>query len=258
MDQLSDNSKAQPDNENGIVTRVRGSVVDVEFACGRLPAINDAMTIELDGRVLLVAEIQEHLDLHPVRAVAMENTSGLRRGAIARRGGPIGVPVGERVLGRLINAIGDPIDRLGPIESATRWPIHRSSPAINHQDHRREVFRTGIKVADLLAPLARGGKAGMFGGAGVGKTVLIMELIRSTVENYSGICVFAGVGERSREGHELLVELRESGVLSRTALVFGQMNEPPGARWRVGMTALTVAEYFRDMMRRDVLHLMVN
>ena len=218
------------------------------------------MMIELDGRTRLVAEIQEHLDLHTVRAVAMENTSGLRRGAIARpSGGPIRVPVGEKVLGRLINAIGDPIDRLGPIESGvTRWPIHRSSPAINHQDHKREVFRTGIKVADLLAPLARGGKAGMFGGAGVGKTVLITELIRSTVEKYSGISVFAGIGERSREGHELLAELRESGVLSRTALVFGQMNEPPGARWRVGMTALTVAEYFRDVMKRDVLLLMDN
>ena len=258
MDQLSDNWKAQPDNEQGIVTRVRGSVVDVEFARGRLPAINDAMTIELDGRARLVAEIQDHLDLHTVRAVAMENTSGLRRGAIARRGGPICVPVGEKVLGRLINAIGDPIDRLGPIESATRWPIHRRSPALNRQDHKREVFRTGIKVADLLAPLARGGKAGMFGGAGVGKTVLIMELIRSTVENYSGICVFAGIGERSREGHELLAELRRSGVLSRTALVFGQMNEPPGARWRVGMTALTVAEYFRDAKGHDVLLLMDN
>src|SRR5208337_1959526 len=149
-------------------------------------------------------------------------------------------------------------DRLGPIESTTRWPIHRSSPAISHQDHKREVFRTGIKVADLLAPLVRGGKAGMFGGAGVGKTVLIMELIRSTVEKYSGISVFAGIGERSREGHELLAELRESGVLNRTALVFGQMNEPPGARWRVGMTALTLAEYFRDVMRSDVLLLMDN
>ncbi len=258
MNQLPDNSQAQPQNEHGIVTRVRGSVVDVEFARGPLPPINDAMMIDLNGRVPLVAEIQEHLDLHTVRAVAMENTSGLRRGAIARRGGPICVPVGEKVLGRLINAIGDPIDRLGPIESATRWPIHRSSPTIDRQDHKREVFRTGIKVADLLAPLARGGKAGMFGGAGVGKTVLIMELIRSTVEKYSGISVFAGIGERSREGHELLAELRESGVLSRTALVFGQMNEPPGARWRVGMTALTVAEYFRDVMKRDVLLLMDN
>ncbi len=259
MDQSSHNSKAGPENELGVVTRVRGSVVDVEFAFGRLPAINDAMVIELDGKAQLIAETQEHLDLHTVRAVAMENTSGLCRGAIARRsGGPISVPVGEKVLGRLINAIGDPLDRLGPIESASRWAIHRSAPTINHQDHKREVFRSGIKVADLLAPLARGGKAGMFGGAGVGKTVLIMELIRSTVQNYSGISVFAGIGERSREGHELLAELRGSGVLSRTALVFGQMNEPPGARWRVAMSALTVAEYFRDVMGRDVLLLMDN
>ena len=229
--QLPNNSKAEPENERGTVTRIRGSVVDVEFASGRLPAINDAMMIELDGRTVLTAEIQEHLDLHTVRAVAMENTSGLRRGAIARRGGPIRVPVGEKVLGRLINAIGDPIDRLGSIDtSAPRWPIHRNSPTISHQDHKREVFRTGSKVADLLAPLARGGKAGIFGGGGVGKTVLIMELIGSTVEKYSGISVFAGIGERSREGHELLAEFRQSGVLSHTALVFGQMNEPPGAR----------------------------
>jgi F-type H+/Na+-transporting ATPase subunit beta len=218
MDQSSDNSKAVPENERGIVTRVRGSVVDVAFALGRLPAINDAMVIELDGKAHLVAETQEHLDLHTVRAVAMENTSGLCRGAIAHRsGGPISVPVGEKVLGRLINAIGDPLDRLGPIESVTRWPIHRSAPSINHQDHKREVFRTGIKVADLLAPLARGGKAGMFGGAGVGKTVLIMELIRSTVQNYSGISVFAGIGERSREGHELLAELRMAAAVALTA-----------------------------------------
>jgi F-type H+/Na+-transporting ATPase subunit beta len=259
MDQSSDNSKAALGKRRGIVTRVRGSVIDVAFAEGPLPAINDAMVVELDGKPQLVAETQEHLDLRTVRAVAMENTAGLRRGAIALcSGGPMRVPVGEKVLGRLLNAIGDPLDRLGPIESATRWPIHRSAPSINHQDHKREVFRTGIKVADLLAPLARGGKAGMFGGAGVGKTVLIMELIRSTVENYAGISVFAGIGERSREGHELLAELGESGVLRRTALVFGQMNEPPGARWRVAMTALTVAEYFRDVMGRDVLLLMDN
>ena len=190
----------------------------------------------------------------------MENTAGLRRGARAwRTGGPIQVPVGEKVLGRLINVLGDPIDRLGAFEpDIERWPIHRASPSISRQDHTREVFHTGIKVIDLLAPLARGGKAGMFGGAGVGKTVLIMELIRSTVEKYSGISVFAGVGERSREGHELLAELSASGVLKRTALIFGQMNEPPGARWRVGLTALTVAEYFRDVMHRDVLLLIDN
>ena len=260
MSEVSDNSSAVPASEQGFVTRIRSSVVDVEFPSGPLPAINDAMTIELYDDVQLTVEVQAHLDLHTVRAVAMENPSGLRRGAPVRQsGGPIRVPVGEKVLGRLINVLGGPIDRLEPFGSEIdRWSIHRNSPAINRQDRKREVFRTGIKVADLLAPLARGGKAGMFGGAGVGKTVLIMELIRSTVENYSGISVFAGIGERSREGHELLAELRQSGVLARTALVFGQMNEPPGARWRVAMTALTVAEYFRDVMGRDVLLLMDN
>ena len=248
------------DDTGGFVTRVRGSVIDVEFPSGRLPQINDALTLELNRNLRTMVEVQEHLDRRTIRAVAMENPSGLRRGAAAHQtGGPIHVPVGEKVLGRLINATGDPIDRLGAFgRDVALWPIHRSSPPINRQDHKREVFRTGVKVVDLLAPLARGGKAGMFGGAGVGKTVLIMELIRSTVEKYSGISVFAGIGERSREGHELLVELRESGVLARTALVFGQMNEPPGARWRVGMTALTLAEYFRDVMGRDVLLLMDN
>jgi F-type H+/Na+-transporting ATPase subunit beta len=244
----------------GAVTRIRGSVIDVEFPSERLPAINDALLVELDGSGRILVEVQEHLDRRTVRGVAMENTAGLRRGANAwQTGGPIRVPVGEKVLGRLINVLGSPIDRLGAFESdIERWPIHRASPSISRQDHAREVFHTGIKVIDLLAPLARGGKAGMFGGAGVGKTVLIMELIRNTVEKYSGISVFAGVGERSREGHELLAELEASGVLKRTALIFGQMNEPPGARWRVGMTALTVAEYFRDVMHRDVLLLMDN
>jgi F-type H+/Na+-transporting ATPase subunit beta len=247
----------------GIVTRVRGSVIDVEFLSERLPPINDALVVDSSGDaqlVQLVIEVQEHLNRKTVRGVAMQTTAGLRRGtAVRQTGGPILVPVGEMMLGRLINVVGEPIDRLGPFDAGIkRWPIHRSSPSISRQEHQRQVFSTGIKVADLLAPLARGGKAGMFGGAGVGKTVLIMELIRSTVEKYSGISVFAGIGERSREGHELLAELGESGVLSRTALIFGQMNEPPGARWRVGMTALTVAEYFRDVMGRDVLLLMDN
>jgi F-type H+/Na+-transporting ATPase subunit beta len=243
----------------GSVTRVRGSVIDVAFRSGPLPQINNSIKIQCEG-VRLIAEVHEHLDPHTVRAVAMESTAGLRRGASAwDSGGPIEVPVGEAVLGRLINALGEPIDRLGSFASdAKRWPIHRPSPVINRLDHTREVFWTGLKVVDLLAPLARGGKAGMFGGAGVGKTVLIMELIRGAVEKYAGISVFAGIGERSREGHELLAELRSSDVLKRTALVFGQMNEPPGARWRVGMTALTIAEYFRDMMGRDVLLLMDN
>jgi len=254
------NSTPTSEKSSGTVTRIRGSVIDVEFSSQRLPAINDALLVESDGGTRLVVEVQEHLDRRTVRGVAMENTAGLRRGApVWQTGGPILVPVGEEMLGRLVNVTGNPIDRLGPFAAdIKRWPIHRDSPSISRQDHQREVFRTGIKVVDLLAPLAKGGKAGMFGGAGVGKTVLIMELIRSTVEKYSGISVFAGIGERSREGHELLAELSKSGVLGRTALIFGQMNEPPGARWRVGMTALTVAEYFRDVMRRDVLLLMDN
>lgn len=245
---------------SGIVVRVRGSVVDVAFADGALPALNDALAVEWDGTYRLLVEVEEHLDPHMVRAVAMQNTAGLRRGcAVRKTGGPIDVPVGEKVLGRLINVVGEPIDGLEPFAPAVpRWPIHRAAPAFSRQDPAREIFHTGMKVIDLLAPLANGGKAGMFGGAGVGKTVLITELIRTTVENYSGISVFAGIGERSREGHELLGELRESGVLSRTALVFGQMNEPPGARWRVAMTALTIAEYFRDTMSRNVLLLMDN
>ena len=244
----------------GLVVRVRGSVVDVEFSDGVLPALNEALIIEWDGAHPLLIEVQKHLDPHAVRAVAMQSTAGLSRGcAVRKTGGPISVPVGEKVLGRLINAIGEPIDALGSFApDVPRWPIHRLAPAFYRQDPTREVFQTGIKIIDLLAPLARGGKAGMFGGAGVGKTVLITELIRTTVEKYSGISVFAGIGERSREGHELLGELRESKVLSRTALVFGQMNEPPGPRWRVGMTALTIAEYFRDAMGRNVLLLMDN
>jgi F-type H+/Na+-transporting ATPase subunit beta len=243
----------------GVVVRVRGSAVDVEFTDGGLPSLNEALIVEGSG-VPLLMEVQDHVDRHTIRAIAMQSTAGLRRGAPVRKsGGPILVPVGEKVLGRLINVVGEPIDEMGAFAAGIpRSPIHRDAPVLNRQDPSREVFQTGIKVIDLLAPLARGGKAGMFGGAGVGKTVLITELIRTTVEKYAGISVFAGIGERSREGHELLGDLRKSGVLTRTALIFGQMNEPPGARWRVGMTALTVAEYFRDVMGRNVLLLMDN
>jgi F-type H+-transporting ATPase subunit beta len=249
-----------PIADTGAVVRVRGSVVDAEFSEGALPALAEALLVDWGEAAPLLLEVQDHLNLRTVRAVAMQNTAGLRRGAAVRRvGGPITVPVGEQVLGRLINVAGEPIDELGDFPPGVpRWPIHRTAPPFSRQDPSREVFQTGIKVIDLLAPLAKGGKAGMFGGAGVGKTVLITELIRTTVEQYSGISVFAGIGERSREGHELLGELRASGVLRRTALIFGQMNEPPGARWRVAMTALTVAEYFRDAMRRNVLLLMDN
>ncbi len=244
----------------GRVAAVHGSVIDAEFAGEELPAIGEALSIEWDlGRPLL-AEVEQHLDPATVRAVALQSTSGLRRGtAVCRRRGPIQVPVGEPVLGRLLNAVGDLADRGAPLPAAVvRRPIHRRPPGIIAQSADTQIFHTGIKVIDLLAPLVNGGKAAMFGGAGVGKTVLIMELIRTTVERHSGISVFSGIGERSREGHELLLELRESGVLARTALVFGQMNEPPGARWRAGLTALAIAEHFRDDMHENVLLLIDN
>ncbi|MBI1207666.1 MAG: F0F1 ATP synthase subunit beta [Azospirillum sp.] len=245
---------------DGRVVGIRGSVVDVAFAAGALPALNDALEVQGAGGITLTLEVQQHLDPETVRAVALQPTSGLLRGEPVRAtGGAIRVPVGEAVLGRLIDVLGTAHDGKPDFDDTVpRWPIHRSAPPLARQATKREPFRTGIKVIDLLAPLVRGGKAGMFGGAGVGKTVLIMELIRTTVERYAGVSVFAGVGERSREGHELLTELTSSGVFARTALVFGQMNEPPGARWRVGHTALTVAEYFRDAKHQDVLLLMDN
>jgi F-type H+-transporting ATPase subunit beta len=244
----------------GTVFRVRGSVVDVEFPDGTLPGTNEALRIDVGQGRSIVLEVQQHLDPRRVRAVALAFTEGLRRGArVEVTGAPIAVPVGENVLGRLVDVLGQPIDRLAPLpEDTPRRPIHRPAPALHEQAHGREVFQTGIKVVDLLTPLARGGKAGLFGGAGVGKTVLLTELIRATVQRHRGIAVFAGVGERSREGNELWLEMRSSGVLEKTALVFGQMNEPPGARWRVAMTALAHAEFFRDERQTDVLLLVDN
>ena len=244
----------------GHVLAVRGSVIDARFASGALPPIDTALEIAWDGPHRLVAEVQQHVDAATVRAVALHATSGLRRGTpVHATGEPIAVPVGDAVLGRLIDVVGDPTDRGASFAAdVPRGPIHRVAPTLEEQGEARSLFLTGIKVIDLVAPLVRGGKAAMFGGAGVGKTVLIMELIRQTVEAYAGISVFAGIGERSREGHELLEELRRSGVLARTALVFGQMNEPPGARWRIGLTALAISEYFRDHEHRDVLLLMDN
>jgi F-type H+-transporting ATPase subunit beta len=244
----------------GRVTAVRGAVVDVAFPDGRLPHLAEALEVQWDRGERLVLEVQAHLDERRVRAVAMQNTAGLARGvAVRASGGPITVPVGEAILGRLVDVLGVARDGGPPIDAgAALWPIHRAPPALAGQSGAREIFETGIKVIDLLAPLVRGGKAAMFGGAGVGKTVLVTELIRATVETYTGISVFAGIGERSREGHEMLEEMRGSGVLPRTVLVYGQMNEPPGARWRVGLTALTIAEYFRDAMHRNVLLLMDN
>jgi len=244
----------------GRVAAVHGSVVDLSFAGAMLPAINEAVAIEWDLGPPLVAEVQQHLGPAMVRAVALGGTAGLRRGTAARAlGTPVRAPVGAAVLGRLLSAIGEPTDRGSPLPAEVEHrPIHGPAPALERQSGARQIFHTGIKVIDLLAPLITGGKAAMFGGAGVGKTVLIMELIRTTVERHSGISVFAGIGERSREGHELLLELGQSGVLTRTALVFGQMNEPPGARWRAGLTALAIAEHFRDGAHENVLLLIDN
>jgi F-type H+/Na+-transporting ATPase subunit beta len=248
------------EQEPGLIVAVHGSVVDARFPAGTLPAIDEGIEIRgADGR-LLVAEVHQHLDATTVRAVALDNTAGLNRGARVRAtGAPIRVPVGEPVLGRLLNATGEPVDRGPPLPiDIERRPIHAPAPSIDRLGAALEIFHTGIKVIDLLAPLVKGGKAAMFGGAGVGMTVLVMELIRTTVERHSGISVFAGIGERSREGHELLLELEQSGVLARTALVFGQMNEPSGARWRAGLTALAIAEHFRDAAHENVLLLIDN
>lgn len=245
---------------DGYVLAVRGAVVDVMFADDALPPVNDALLILSDDLAPVLAEVQAHLSETTVRALALQSTAGLRRGArVSVRGGPIGAPVGDAVLGRLLDVTGATRDD-GEALSAQieRRPIHRAAPPLASQKGTTTLFATGIKVIDLLAPLAQGGKAAMFGGAGVGKTVLVMELIHAMVERYQGISVFAGVGERSREGHEMLLDMRTSGVLARTVLVYGQMNEPPGARWRVPFTALTIAEYFRDEHRQNVLLLMDN
>ena len=240
------------------VIAVRGPVLDLRIH-GPLPEIHDALEIS-DGARRIVLEVQAHLDQRTVRALALQDTQGLWRGAAARAlGGPITVPVGGAVLGRLLNVIGQIDDGGEPLPvDVERRPIHHAAPPLSRQAGETEVFSTGIKVLDLLAPLAQGGKAAMFGGAGVGKTVLVTELIRAMVAGYEGISVFAGVGERSREGHEMLNEMRSSGVLGQTVLVYGQMNEPPGARWRVPLTAMTIAEHFRDDEQRNVLLLMDN
>ncbi|KGC55595.1 F0F1 ATP synthase subunit beta [Burkholderia pseudomallei] len=248
------------DEGAGRVVAVRGAVVDVAFDGGALPALNEALTIPVDGAAPILAEVHAHLSDAAVRALALGPTGGLRRGAAVRAtGGPIRVPVGDAVLGRLLSVTGAPGDDGAALAAdVERRPIHRGAPPLAEQKSANALFATGIKVIDLLAPLAQGGKAAMFGGAGVGKTVLVMELIHAMVERYRGISVFAGIGERSREGHEMLLDMRGSGVLGRTVLVYGQMNEPPGARWRVPLTALAIAEYFRDERAQNVLLLMDN
>jgi F-type H+-transporting ATPase subunit beta len=238
----------------GIVKQIIGPVVDLEFSDGQLPAIYNAIEIKRDDGSPLVLEAQQHLGENLVRCVAMDSTDGLTRGTEALdTDQPISVPVGPEVLGRLLNVVGDPIDELGPIESKKRYPIHRPAPLYEELSTETELLETGIKVIDLLEPYSKGGKTGLFGGAGVGKTVLIMELIRNIATEHGGISVFSGVGERTREGNDLWLEMQESGVLSKTAMVFGQMNEPPGARQRVGLSGLTLAEYFREDEGRDVL-----
>ena len=242
----------------GKISQVIGAVIDVEFEPGKLPEIYHALRVTnpaIDDRENnLVLEVAQHLGENSVRTIAMDSTDGLKRGQVViDTGKQICAPVGAKTLGRIMNVIGEPVDEMGPIGNEKEYAIHREAPSFENQSTKVEAFTTGIKVVDLLAPYARGGKIGLFGGAGVGKTVLIMELINNIAKQHGGYSVFAGVGERSREGNDLWMEMKESGVLDKAALVYGQMNEPPGARARVALTALSVAEYFRDEEGQDVL-----
>ncbi len=242
----------------GKIVQIIGPVVDVEFENGKLPQTLNALNIprkNIDGvEDVLVVEVQQHLGEDTIRAVAMDSTDGLVRGMkVYDTGGPIKVPVGPNLLGRMVNVIGKPIDGQGAIDAKEEYPIHRPAPKFDDLSTQKEMFETGIKVIDLLEPYSKGGKTGLFGGAGVGKTVIIQELIHNIATQHGGYSVFGGVGERTREGNDLWLEMKESGVINKTALVFGQMNEPPGARQRVGLTAVTIAEYFRDSEGKDVL-----
>ncbi len=249
------------DKNTGRVVQVIGPVLDVEFAPENLPEIYNALRLTAEsesGRAIdLVAEVQQHVGRAQVRAVSMSSTDGVRRGMeVVDTGRAIAVPVGESALGRILNVLGEPVDEQGPVaggDETERWPIHRQAPRFDDLEPKTEIFETGIKVVDLLAPYVKGGKTGLFGGAGVGKTVIIMELINNIAMEHGGRSVFCGVGERTREGNDLWLEMKESGVLDSTALVYGQMNEPPGARLRVGLSGLTIAEYFRDVEKQDVL-----
>jgi len=242
----------------GKITQVIGPVIDVEFPAGELPEIYNALIVEdtnANGEtVRLVAEVQQLLGDNRVRSVAMDSSEGLVRGMkVINTGAPISVPVGNATLGRILNVLGQPVDEAGEVNAEIKWPIHRQAPTLTQRSTEVEIFETGIKVVDLLAPYSKGGKIGLFGGAGVGKTVIIMELIHNIAQEHGGVSVFAGVGERTREGNDLYHEMKDSGVLEKVALVYGQMNEPPGARLRVALSALTVAEYFRDVSKQDVL-----
>ena len=237
----------------GTVIQVMGPVLDIRFPDEKLPRLLSAIEIP-HGETTIVAEVAQHIGDNVVRCIAMNSTDGLQRGVEAiDTDSAISVPVGEECLGRVFNLLGQPIDEAGPIETEQRWPIHRSAPAYDEQEPATEVLETGIKVIDLICPYAKGGKIGLFGGAGVGKTVLIQELIYNIATAHNGYSVFTGVGERTREGNDLYNEMTESGVIKKTAMVFGQMNEPPGARMRVGLSGLTMAEYFRDVKHQDVL-----
>lgn len=248
---------------NGKIKQVLGAVVDVEFQDGDLPAINTALRVTnkmiSDKEYNLVLEVAQHLGDGVVRTIAMDSSEGLVRGTeVKNTGAMISAPVGREVLGRIINVVGEPIDEMGEVKTKESWPIHRSAPKFEDLATSQQMLMTGIKVVDLLAPYSKGGKIGLFGGAGVGKTVLIQELIRNIATEHGGFSVFAGVGERTREGNDLWHEMKDSGVISKTALVFGQMNEPPGARARVALTGLTIAEYFRDVEKQDVLFFVDN
>ena len=237
----------------GTITKIVGPVVDITFSNG-VPALKNALTLTNPDGVTLTLEVAQHLGFNDVRAVAMSSTDGLTRGTeVLDTGVPIQVPVGKEILGRMFDVIGAPIDQKGDVHTAKKYPIHRAAPTFDQQSTKAEVLETGIKVVDLICPFLKGGKVGLFGGAGVGKTVVIQELIRNIAQEHGGYSVFAGVGERSREGNDLYREMEESGVLDKTVLVFGQMNEPPGARARVALSALSMAEYFRDEEKKDIL-----
>jgi len=247
-------TKSAKKSSVGRIVQIIGPVLDVQFEEGHLPEIYQALSVKRDDGTLVIAEVQQHLGNSWVRAVAMSSTDGLRRGMEALdTGSPITVPVGPETLGRLFNVVGEPIDGKGAVKSARRDPIHREPPAFTDQATQAEIFETGMKVIDLICPFLKGGKSAVFGGAGTGKTVVIQELIRNVAAEHGGYSVFCGVGERSREGTQLLGEMQESGVIDKMAMVFGQMNEPPGARLRVALTGLTIAEYFRDEEGRDLL-----
>ena len=241
-------------NKEGVITQIIGPVIDVEFEQDNLPKIYDALNIYFENGEKVVLEVQQLLGENKVRTVAMSSTDGLKRGMkVENTGEPIKIPVGKNVLGRILNVLGEPVENAGEIQTDTYLPIHRESPKLTDQNTEVEILETGIKAIDLLQPYQKGGKIGLFGGAGVGKTVLIMELIQNIAMEHSGVSVFGGVGERTREGNDLWTEMKESNVIDKVALIYGQMNEPPGARMRVGLSALTAAEYFRDYSKQDVL-----